>query len=394
MRPERLGRLAGRPGRAVQFGQRPVHAGEHLSPAYAEYPGDQADGGLHRTRRRPRRDRATLDEVYAKAIPTQVPKTGQTTSYRYGDDGGWQTGVPAPSPRFTDNNNGTVTDQLTGLVWLKDADCLNGATTWSQAIDWSNTLASGACGLGDGSTARQWRLPTIKELQSLIDFGQSSPALPAGHPFTFVQSQGYWSSTTVASGTGQAWGLGFADGNVALAAKTGGFYVWPVWGSSTPPALKIGDTYQGGIIFYLDGSGQHGLIAAASDQSAGIVWWNGSYVSTGATGTAVGTGQANTTAIVNAQGPGSYAASVADNLVLNGYSDWFLPSIDELNLMYTTIGPVAAPPLTNIGGFGDDLYWSSSDWDGFRALAYNFGEGDENPYYKENPLRVRPVRAF
>jgi len=109
--------------------------------------------------------------------------------------------------------------------------------------------------------------------------------------------------------------------------------------------IAIGKTYQGGIIFYIDGSGAHGLIAAPKDQSAGIVWWNGSFIDTGGTGTAVGTGQPNTDTIIAAQGEGNYAASLAANLVLNGYSDWFLPSRDELNLLYTRIGPGApAPP--------------------------------------------------
>ena len=110
--------------------------------------------------------------------------------------------------------------------------------------------------------------------------------------------------------------------------------------------IAIGKTYQGGIIFYVNGSGAHGLIAAIQDQSTGIAWFNGSFNDTGATGTAVGTGQANTDNIIAAQGAGHYAASLAGQLVLNGYSDWFLPSKDELNLMYWTIGPGAASSAT------------------------------------------------
>lgn len=115
--------------------------------------------------------------------------------------------------------------------------------------------------------------------------------------------------------------------------------------------IGIGKNYQGGIIFYVDGTGAHGLIAAPTDQSDGIQWYNGSYIDTGATATAVGTGLANTKKIVTAQGTGSYAAKLCFNLVIGAYSDWYLPSKDELNLMYQNIGLGAAAPLTNVGGF-------------------------------------------
>jgi len=161
--------------------------------------------------------------------------------------------------------------------------------------------------------------------------------------------------------------------------------------------IKIGDTYQGGIVFYIDGSGAHGLIAAPKDQSAGIVWWNRSYIYTGATATAVGTGQANTDKIIAAQGAGDYAATLAANLVLNGYSDWFLPSKDELNLMYTRIGPGSAAPWTNIGGFSDNWYWSSSESNSNRAWLQRFSDGFQGAGPKDSSEvvgSVRAVRAF
>lgn len=109
--------------------------------------------------------------------------------------------------------------------------------------------------------------------------------------------------------------------------------------------VTIGQSLLGGIIFYIDNSGQHGLVAAPNDQSTGIAWWNGSYVFTNATSTAVGKGKTNTREIIWAQGAGSYAASLADSLILNGYADWFLPSLGELDLMYRNIGPAAPKPL-------------------------------------------------
>ena len=104
----------------------------------------------------------TLDEIYDKleVIDSQlpvgyavgVPKTGQTASYATGDDGDFEKGVAWPNPRFTDNGNGTVTDSLTNLIWLKNANCFE-TRMWAQALTDCNGLASGSCGLTDGSSA-------------------------------------------------------------------------------------------------------------------------------------------------------------------------------------------------------------------------------------------------
>jgi hypothetical protein len=139
-----------------------------------------------------------------------LPKTGQKTSHARGDDASLGIGVAWPETRFTNNQDGTITDNLTGLIWLRDAGCL-GTRNWSAALVAANTLANGACGLSDGSTAGQWRLPNINELESLIDIGQSAPALSAGHPFTSVSAT-YWSSTTYTAGPFSAMAIRFTDG--------------------------------------------------------------------------------------------------------------------------------------------------------------------------------------
>ena len=111
----------------------------------------------------------------------KLPATGQTKCYDVwgqdvpaegsGQDGELQMGVPAPQPRYVDNQDGTVTDQLTGLSWLRDASAF-GSMEWARAIDVCNKLHDGQAGLGDGSAAGDWRLPNIHELRSLIDYSQ------------------------------------------------------------------------------------------------------------------------------------------------------------------------------------------------------------------------------
>jgi hypothetical protein len=138
--------------------------------------------------------------------------TGQLASYGAGDDGAWRAGVAAPAPRFTDNMDGTVSDALTGLTWLRDAGCLP-ASDWPTAVAAARALASGQCGLGDGSSAGQWRLPNINELDSLLDLSRSAPALPAAHPFLgTATSPIWWSSTTYFGLSTEAWAIRLADG--------------------------------------------------------------------------------------------------------------------------------------------------------------------------------------
>ena len=164
-------------------------------------------------------------------------------------------------------------------------------------------------------------------------------------------------------------------------------------GMAGVPTIVVGDSYGGGIIAYILVSGDpgyvagqtHGLIAAPSDQSTGIVW-SGKYSLIGKTGTAIGTGAGNTTAIVANEGAGSYAAKLCDDLVLNGYSDWYLPSQEELKKLY----------LNNsaIGGFALADYWSSSELSAATAwrqyFRYDYVANSDKTLY----LRVCAVRSF
>lgn len=143
-----------------------------------------------------------------------VAATGQTASVIDGDDAAMSRGVAWPVGRYTDNQNGTVTDHLTGLIWLQNASCLAPAV-WANALSEANQLANGACGLTDSSAAGDWRLPNLLELESLIDASTSSPALTPGNQFTGVGNSIYWTSTSYfggQAGSGQAWAMRMSDG--------------------------------------------------------------------------------------------------------------------------------------------------------------------------------------
>jgi hypothetical protein len=150
--------------------------------------------------------------------------------------------------------------------------------------------------------------------------------------------------------------------------------------------LAVGQSHAGGVIFYLDETGEHGLAAAPIDQGSTVGWFNGEYVVTGATGIGIGTGQANTSAIVNAQGEGNYAASLCDQLVLNGFDDWFLPSKNELDALYLSKAVVS--------GFSEDFYWSSTEHGEGSAWEQVFNTGAQYNANKNFHIRVRAVRAF
>ena len=184
-----------------------------------------------------------------------VPKTGQTTSYATGDDGDLEKGTPWPVPRFTENEDDTVTDNLTGLMWLKDADCISteypgfdndgtagdGKVTWQHALDFVAGINDGICP-NCGAGHDDWRVPNVKELQSLFHYGVYDPALPntagtgnwsEGDPFSNVQSLledlplFYWSSTIWAGNPSYMWHVCFHNGGL-YTGRSYKNYVWPV----------------------------------------------------------------------------------------------------------------------------------------------------------------------
>ena len=153
---------------------------------------------------------------------------------------------------------------------------------------------------------------------------------------------------------------------------------------------KIGDTYGGGIVFYVYDNGRHGLIAATADQSTGVVWTTAAYQSTvsNAVRDEVNGGQTNTERIIIQAGAGSYAAQLCANYQGGNYGDWYLPSKYELNLLYLQKAVV--------GGFSTiNYYWSSTENNNSSAWAQYFYSGLQNLYNKNySTYYVRAVRAF
>jgi hypothetical protein len=186
---------------------------------------------------------SSVSTIYAGGPFYAYPQTGQNACYGAtancagtGQDGELLKGAAIPNPRFTENLtggvlDGTVTDNLTGLIWMKNANCFGG-NRWDVAFAKVQGLASGACGLADGSLAGSWRLPSVIELESLVDLSRALP----GAPFTGVKPSPYWTSTVSSQIKSQALSMNLSNGGtvessqITDSAAISSYYVWPVRG--------------------------------------------------------------------------------------------------------------------------------------------------------------------
>lgn len=229
-----------------------------------------------------------------------------------------------------------------------------GATITSKGICWSSTTSN----------------PTISNSNTNNGLGVTSflSSLTGLLPNTTYYVRAYATNS-----------VGIAYGNVRIF-------------TTLAPTLTIGQSYQGGTIAYIFQSGDtgyvtgqtHGIITTTTTQSSGVIWGcSGTSISTN---TSLGTGQSNTTAIVNGCLTSNTAARICNNLSSGGYSDWFLPSLDELNKLYLN--------RTAIGGFTSTWYWTSSQSSSTSATLTNFSNGTNGSGSKTSSYSVRPIRNF
>jgi len=227
--------------------------------------------------------------------------------------------------------------------------------------------------------------------------------------FSFDQNISSWNISLVASFTNMFKNsLISPENKCAIQTSFSSNENWPFeWEC---PSYQVGDLAEGGIVFYVDETGEHGLVAAMEDLTEGATDPNGfgfngyewgcmSEDVSGADGQDLGTGYQNTMDIVSqgcvTQNGGITAAQAALDVEVNGYIDWYLPSIDELNEMYNTIGPGGLE--SNIGGFEisvNSYYWSSSKINNMTAWGVYFDNGDTELSSKNNARSVRIIRAF
>lgn len=323
-----------------------------------------------------------------------LAETGQTQSYQERDDGDVRAGFTVPSPRFTrlgPYDPTYVRDNLTGLIWYQSLGYSSYdspyESDWYHAVD----LAQSFSGF-----YTDWRLPNIRELQSLFDYSQTSPALPAGHLFWNVQTNAYyWSSTTCDSDTNKAWVINMSTGNrLTMPKRMYGMgitnYVCFVRSDSSlsypaPVRKTFAATsyYFGDDAYYAKGLGgyiptkyidnQNGTV---SDRDTGLMWLRDTHDLSRMTW--------------------SNAVEFCNRMNYGGYADWRLPNARELEslLSYDSDG-YGFHTLFNVDLSSGGYYWTSTTYAGDTNMAlYVRGiEGAQYYDYKSNWKRVWPVRA-
>ena len=177
------------------------------------------------------------DGTIADSYFINLPMTGQTESYAFEDDGDIEAGIAWPEQRFLDNGDGTVTDTLTGLMWLKDGGCLN-KKKWNDAlitiVEMNANPGRYSC-TGYSANYRDWRLPNVRELDSLINYGESdSYAWMNASGFSSMKGSYYWSSTTNTDKANKAYGVNMKKTRRIVIPKKNKNYMLPVRGGVLP----------------------------------------------------------------------------------------------------------------------------------------------------------------
>ena len=285
-------------------------------------------------------------------------------------------------------------------VGANGSGATNYITKWSSAGALGNSLVfDNGTSVGIGTTNPSKKLDVSGEMQATgtganyfagkVGIGTSSPAVTAALDISRT-TRGFLPPRMT------------TDQRTAIISPATGLTIYNTtkncnetyngssWVSNTH---YIGESYGGGIVFYVYDNGQHGLIAATADQSTGIRWYGGSYTNTRARADGVGAGLKNTSIIIANQGPvdgSAFAATLCNEYSVTvgdvTYGDWYLPSKYELNLLYLQKAVV--------GGFANNYYWSSSEDDAVYAWYQGFANGLQEYNTKNGTIYVRAVRAF
>jgi hypothetical protein len=317
-----------------------------------------------------------------------------------GQDGELKKGVPSAEPRFSDNHDGTVTDNLTKLIWLKNADPF-GERKWEDSVDRARRLASGSHDLKDNSSAGQWRMPNLRELLSLIDYGRYKPIIPHSHPFENVQEAIYWTSTSLTPAAHMAWMMTLGIGPTVFDIKDSLNRTWPVRGRSTfvPRTGQKLCFNNNGEPIDAKGTGQDGEL------QEGVEFPDPRF-----TGNGDGTVTDNMTNLVWLEDGNPFGFRVWEealalcNSLESGdkgltddskAGDWRLPNIREIESLvdYNEVGPCLPKgnPFKNVR---PSSYWTSTSVEAAptEAMFIILGVGPSIFESKEHPFFVWPVR--
>ena len=292
-----------------------------------------------------------------------LPRTGQETCYDKkgavipctgtGQDADIKAGIRWPKSRFKDNKDGTITDRFTGLMWTKNADLSNGAVTWNEAFQHIETINKDAGTYG----YKDWRLPNLNEIKSLINSGQKNNASWLEYEgFQNVRRLFYWSSTTYAKDTNLAWIVYMEGGIIGGQNKYGSCYILSVRDAKGKASVRLPKTGQK-ISFTKgdDGDLQKGAAwplhrftvkgDCVKDKLTGLIW----------------AGNAN---LINSPLTWQEALDYVKKMNLCGFEDWRLPNINELRSIIN-FGESKNAEWLNSEGFQNVQnfsYWSSSTY--------------------------------
>ncbi|MBT7310334.1 DUF1566 domain-containing protein [bacterium] len=285
-----------------------------------------------------------VHRLYANLLSQIVPDTGQTASYTatVGEDNDYTANVPV----YTDNGDGTITDNVTNLMWEQVDDNTTRDWTTAQSYCTSLTLA----------THTDWRLPNIRELTQIADYGNNGPSINA--LFTGTDNADYWSNTANAINTSNAWAVDFNLGISAGASdKAGSSYVVRcVRGAETTAS-----TYSNNANVVTDL--KTGLVWQRDDNPGVDTWEN--------------------------------ALTYCEGLVMDGDNDWRLPNVKEiLSIVEYTANAAPTINTTYFNGTDNAAYWSSTTKTDATTFAWTVGfdTGQMGSSDKTGALNIRCVR--